>query len=121
MDRFPESQYVLIGDSGEKDPEVFATLLRRNGKDGKDGKINYAARIKHVFIRNVTDDLPTSARYQPIGDKLRLFKTPSELPLSLRETRCGGAGPSSGLPFMGTPEGSFGKGLAMMYLRDCKP
>ena len=78
MARFPASQFVLIGDSGEKDPEVFATLLR------PDGTANYAARIKHVFIRNVTDDLPTNVRYQPIGDKLWLFKTPSELPGSLR-------------------------------------
>jgi phosphatidate phosphatase APP1 len=81
MDRFPQSQFVLIGDSGEKDPEVFGTLLRQ---DGMDGKANYAARIKYVFIRNVTGDLPGHARYQAIGGKLRLFRTPSELPASLR-------------------------------------
>jgi Uncharacterized conserved protein (DUF2183) len=79
MDRFPESQFVLIGDSGEKDPEVFATLIRR-----EDGRANYAARIKHVFIRNISGDLPGNARYQPIGDKLLLFTSPSDLTPSLR-------------------------------------
>ena len=42
LDRFPERKFILIGDSGEKDPEVYSELA---------GK--YKGRIKYIFIRDV--------------------------------------------------------------------
>jgi phosphatidate phosphatase APP1 len=42
MDRFPQRQFILIGDSGEKDPEVYSELANQ-----------YNGRIKYIFIRDV--------------------------------------------------------------------
>ena len=42
MDRFPKRQFILIGDSGEKDPEIYSELAGQ-----------YKDRIKYIFIRDV--------------------------------------------------------------------
>lgn len=41
---FPHRKFILIGDSGEKDPEVYAELYRR-----------YPDQIEKIWIRNVND------------------------------------------------------------------
>ncbi|KAF7976351.1 hypothetical protein HWV62_6895 [Athelia sp. TMB] len=43
LDNFPESHFILIGDSGEQDLELYATLARER-----------PAQIAAVFIRDVT-------------------------------------------------------------------
>jgi len=43
---FPERQFVLIGDSGERDPEVFAQIRKR-----------FPENIKNIVIRNVDNDV----------------------------------------------------------------
>jgi hypothetical protein len=40
---FPGRKFVLVGDSGEKDPEIYGTIARRHG-----------GRVVHVFIRDVS-------------------------------------------------------------------
>jgi hypothetical protein len=42
---FPQRRFVLVGDSGEKDPEIYAGLLRE-----------HPAQIAHVLIRSVPGD-----------------------------------------------------------------
>ncbi|MCL1834028.1 MAG: App1 family protein, partial [Leptospirales bacterium] len=41
FDRFPQREFILIGDSGEKDPEVYAEL-----------NAQYEDRVKYIFIRD---------------------------------------------------------------------
>ena len=43
MTRFPQLSFVLVGDSGEKDPEIYAEVVRR-----------YPGRVLAVYIRDVT-------------------------------------------------------------------
>lgn len=53
MNRLPHRRFILVGDSGEKDPEVYGELARR-----------YPDRILHVLIRNVTEEAPDNHRFQ---------------------------------------------------------
>jgi len=43
---FPQRKFVLVGDSGEKDPEIYARLMRE-----------HPSQIAHVLIREVPGDL----------------------------------------------------------------
>ena len=42
---FPDMQFVLIGDSGEQDPEIYTEVLRRHPKS-----------VRVIYIRNVNPD-----------------------------------------------------------------
>lgn len=79
LDSFPDRSFVLIGDSGEKDPETYGEIARR-----------YPARIVHVAIRNVTDDPPDAERYQSAfhdvpADRWQVFLDPAEVELPTAE------------------------------------
>ncbi|MCZ6699505.1 MAG: DUF2183 domain-containing protein, partial [Planctomycetota bacterium] len=50
--RFPKRQFVLLGDSGEKDPEAYGELARR-----------YPDQVIRVFVRDVTGEASNSERY----------------------------------------------------------
>ncbi len=50
--QFPERRFVLVGDSGEKDPEVYAAIYSQ-----------YEGQVLHIYIRNITDQDPDAARY----------------------------------------------------------
>lgn len=50
--RFPRRTFILIGDSGEDDPEVYAQALRRHPK-----------QIAKVYIRNITRARRDDARF----------------------------------------------------------
>ncbi len=50
---FPENRFVFVGDSGEKDPEVYREAAKRAG-----------ARAAGVFIRLVTDEAADSPRFE---------------------------------------------------------
>jgi phosphatidate phosphatase APP1 len=52
VQRFPARRFVLVGDTGEFDPEVYGEIARR-----------FDDRIVYIAIRNVTGDDPGSARY----------------------------------------------------------
>ena len=50
---FPQRSFLLIGDSGESDPEVYAQGLR-----------THPAQIEAIVIRDVTEEGRASARYR---------------------------------------------------------
>jgi phosphatidate phosphatase APP1 len=71
--QFPQRDFVLVGDSGEKDPEIYGAIFRE-----------HPARIRRIFIRDVTGDATTSARYGAAfenvpPDRWRLFSEPNEI------------------------------------------
>jgi phosphatidate phosphatase APP1 len=49
---YPERKFVMVGDSGERDPEIYGDLARA-----------YRKQVEHIFIRAVTSDSIRSARY----------------------------------------------------------
>ena len=51
--RFPRHHFLLVGDSGEQDPEVYGLIARE-----------HPARIRHVFIREVKGADNRAARFQ---------------------------------------------------------
>jgi len=51
--RFPQRRFVLVGDAGERDPEIYAGLARQHPE-----------QITRVFIRDVTGATPQSERYE---------------------------------------------------------
>jgi len=74
MSRFPRRHVVLVGDSGEKDPEVYARIASE-----------YANRVDAVYIRNVTGENCNAPRYAEFArtgaaNKLSVFLEPRELP-----------------------------------------
>jgi Uncharacterized conserved protein (DUF2183) len=52
LQRYPGRRFILIGDSGEDDPEVYAQALRRHPK-----------QIARIFIRNITAAQRGDARF----------------------------------------------------------
>ena len=75
LKNYPRRQFVLVGDSGEQDPEVYAGLLRR-----------YPEQILKAFIRNVSAASPGDSRFSVVfdgidGDRWQLFDHPGEISL----------------------------------------
>lgn len=73
LERFSGRQFVLVGDSGERDPEAYAALARK-----------FPAQVKAIFIRDVTGQGADAERYQTNfsglpRDLWRVFKEPSEI------------------------------------------
>jgi hypothetical protein len=73
LDRSPNRQFILIGDSGEKDPEVFGDLARA-----------YPESVTSILIRNVTGEEPASKRFREAfqdvpQSKWQLFTRPDEV------------------------------------------
>lgn len=50
---FPQRRFLLVGDSGEADPEIYAPILRAHPE-----------RITAVVIRDVSDEARSAARYR---------------------------------------------------------
>jgi len=68
-------KFVLVGDSGEKDPEVYGTLARR-----------HPDQVLRIYIRDVTGEPADSVRYSKAFEDLsagkwRVFRDPSKLEL----------------------------------------
>ncbi len=78
MKRFPNRHFVLVGDSGERDPETYATIFSES-----------ADRVDAIFIHDVTGERADAYRYEnlfPIPTaKLHVFCEPDELPHSLAD------------------------------------
>ena len=61
MKKNPHKTFILIGDTGEKDPEVYGDLLKQ-----------YPGRIKEIYLRNVTGETLENTRMTDIyGDYAR--------------------------------------------------
>jgi hypothetical protein len=71
--KFPNRRFVLVGDSGERDPEIYGALARQ-----------YPKQVKRILIRDVTGESPEAERYraafQGIAQECwRVFREPSEI------------------------------------------
>jgi len=53
MTRFPERKFLLIGDTGEKDPELYGEIARK-----------YPTQTLGICVRNVSVDAADSLRYR---------------------------------------------------------
>lgn len=49
---YPKARFALIGDSGEKDPEIYGQIAR-----------NHPDQVERIFIRNVTGEPTAAERY----------------------------------------------------------
>ena len=72
LERFPARRFILVGDSGEKDPEIYAALARR-----------YPNQIERILIRDVTGRSANHPRYQTCFGDLppslwRIFDGPKD-------------------------------------------
>lgn len=56
---FPNLPFILIGDSGEKDPEFYAQLVQE-----------FPKRIRAVYIRNASRNLKRPAQIKVLADKV---------------------------------------------------
>jgi hypothetical protein len=73
LERFPRRRFVLVGDSGERDPEIYGEIARR-----------FPGRIIAIFIRNAGNDRAGSPRlaaaFRDLGAlPCVLFGQPSEI------------------------------------------
>jgi phosphatidate phosphatase APP1 len=53
LQQFPKRNFVLVGDSGERDPEIYGVLARE-----------HPDQIKRILIRDVTGEEAASERYK---------------------------------------------------------
>jgi hypothetical protein len=71
--RFPQRRFVLIGDTGERDPEIYGELARR-----------HPGRIATILIRRLDADGWTDSRsrtaFAHVTAPVHLFRDPAELP-----------------------------------------
>lgn len=72
LQAYPGRRFLLIGDSGEQDPEVYAKVAAKHSE-----------QVAAVFIRNVNNQRAAAARFDALRRKLganfRLFSDPAEL------------------------------------------
>ncbi len=71
--RFPERLFVLVGDSGERDPEIYGALAR-----------SHPQQVVRIFIRDVTGQASDSERYRSAFRDLppamwKVFRDPAEI------------------------------------------
>lgn len=71
--RFPNRRFVLIGDSGERDPEIYAALARK-----------FPTHIERIYIRDVTGETASAERFVVTFRELspetwRVFRDTAEL------------------------------------------
>lgn len=79
MERFPHRHFILVGDSGEQDPEAY-TLMKEQ----------FPERIGAIYIRNVTDETIDNERFSALTERLPessmfLFDDPQEVRLLQRQ------------------------------------
>ncbi len=77
LERWTHRPVVLVGDSGEQDPEIYGTIARK-----------YPGRVSRIFIREVSGDTREGKRYAAAfegieGVKWQLFHTGADLPRRL--------------------------------------
>jgi phosphatidate phosphatase APP1 len=73
INRFPKRKFILVGDSGEHDPEVYGIIGRQ-----------FPGNLLHIYIRDVTPDVDKTGRFQEAfkgisGDKWTIFTDPAVL------------------------------------------
>lgn len=71
---YPHRRFILVGDSGERDPETYGAIARK-----------FPGRVWRIFIRDVTGETADAARYRQAFQGLeagtwQLFQDPAMLP-----------------------------------------
>jgi phosphatidate phosphatase APP1 len=71
--QFPNRRFVLVGDSGERDPEIYGALARK-----------FPGQVIHIYIRNVTLEPGEALRYKTAFQGLphelwKVFSDPKEI------------------------------------------
>ena len=64
LDTYPDLPFVLMGDSGQRDPELYSQLLQA-----------YPDRIKAIYIRDVSDD-KRDAAVDALADEAAMLGVP---------------------------------------------
>jgi phosphatidate phosphatase APP1 len=59
LDFYPELPFILLGDSGQEDPEIYASIAKE-----------YPERILAVYIRNVSRDLKRPESIRELAEQL---------------------------------------------------
>ena len=77
MKRFPNRRFVFVGDSGERDPEIYGALAREHPQ-----------QVAKILIRDVTEEGPDAERFKTAFRELRptlwkVFREPSEIAIDL--------------------------------------
>lgn len=73
--KFPRDRFVLVGDSGEQDPTIYADIAREHPR-----------QVSHILIRNVTDEPLDTFRETFAGlpdDLWQVFRETSEIKFHL--------------------------------------
>ena len=75
LSAYADRKFVLVGDSGEQDPEVYAALMRK-----------FPDQILMVYIRNVTQESADNERFKSVFHNIpqehwHLFEDPLTLAL----------------------------------------
>jgi phosphatidate phosphatase APP1 len=78
LERFPQRQFVLIGDSGERDPEIYGALARRFPQVS-------AIWIRELAHRPMGAERLGKAFRQLDRGRCRVFERAAELPQELAE------------------------------------
>jgi phosphatidate phosphatase APP1 len=60
INKYPNRKFILVGDSGEKDPEVYAKIQQQ-----------FPQQIIKILIRNVTQENSSDIRYQSLYKNLK--------------------------------------------------
>jgi hypothetical protein len=73
LKQFPQRRYILVGDSGERDPEVYGAIARK-----------FPGQVLRIFIRDVTGETSAAPRYRDAfreltTDRWQVFEDPSEI------------------------------------------
>lgn len=73
LQRFGARRFILVGDSGEQDPEIYGALARR-----------YPQQILRIFIRDVTGETAGAERYRKAfaglpAETWVIFRDPQEI------------------------------------------
>lgn len=69
LNLYPDMPFILVGDSGEQDPEIYAYIVNR-----------YPARIRAIYIRSIDTDPVRTAAIDSLTEEVR--KTGSQLILA---------------------------------------
>lgn len=75
LDGFPQRKFILVGDTGEKDPEVYGIIAQK-----------YPNQVKGIYVRNVTGETGKEERYDEAWagvnrEICHLFDEPSDIEL----------------------------------------
>ena len=76
---FPQRQFILVGDSGEKDPEIYGSIARK-----------FPKQVRRIFIRNLPERPlgieRASKAFRKVPEGLwQAFREPAEIDFELSD------------------------------------